>query len=106
MVRSSSTRPLEALRVESFSSAAFQCAVVETKGRRETHQDAHAAFCAERWADFWVLDGHRGAEAAAFGADALRKEIGQTTKGGRLPSDGRIRQGFRTIDNKLRKHFK
>lgn len=62
--------------------------------------------CEEQWADFWVLDGHRGCEAAHFGAAALRQEIGQSIKGDRLPSNGCIQQAFRTVDNKLRKHFK
>lgn len=89
-----------------FSSAAFNCAVVETRGRRDTHQDAHSVSCTDQRADFWVLDGHRGAAAAHYGAEALKKEIGETIKSGRLPSDGRILQSFRTIDNRLRKYLK
>jgi serine/threonine protein phosphatase PrpC len=54
----------------------------------------------------WLLDGHRGAGAARFGAPALSTEIGQAIKSEKLPSDAQISQSFRTVDNQLRKHFK
>eukprot|EP00443_Scrippsiella_acuminata_P132329 CAMPEP_0115595418 /NCGR_PEP_ID=MMETSP0272-20121206/12309_1 /TAXON_ID=71861 /ORGANISM="Scrippsiella trochoidea, Strain CCMP3099" /LENGTH=314 /DNA_ID=CAMNT_0003030723 /DNA_START=95 /DNA_END=1036 /DNA_ORIENTATION=+ len=99
-------RSLEEFRVATSSNALFSWAVVETQGQRDSHEDAHSVACSESLGEFWLLDGHRGAEAAHFGAEALPKEIGQTIKGGRLPSDGRIQQGFRTVDNRLRKHLK
>lgn len=92
--------------MESCSTATFRCAVVETQGRRPSHEDAHAISCAEHTAHFWVLDGHKGFEAAHFGATALPKEIGGSIKCGKLPSNGQIKQGFRTVDNQLRKHLR
>mmetsp|Transcript_101733 Transcript_101733/g.273274 ORF Transcript_101733/g.273274 Transcript_101733/m.273274 type:complete len:327 (-) Transcript_101733:86-1066(-) len=108
MVRTCTPSPQssEAFSVESCSSAAFSVAVAETKGKRASLEDAHSMVCTERWGDFWLLDGHRGSEAANFGARALPKEFGQTIQGGRLPSNSRIQQGFRTVDNRLRKHCK
>jgi len=101
-------RPLEAFPVESESSSslALRCAVVETRGKRPTQEDAFAFSCSDQWGDFWVLDGHRGSEAAQFGVSALREEIGENIKKGKLPSTSRIEQSFRSIDNQLRKHFK
>lgn len=106
MVRPATSPLSEALQVESFASSALECAVAETMGRRKEHQDAHAVSCTERGGDLWVLDGHRGASASAFGAAELPKEIGQAAGKGRLPSDGSIHQSFRAIDNRLRKHLK
>lgn len=94
------------MEAESWSNSAFRCAWVETQGRRPSQEDAHAFECKEGWGDFWVLDGHRGSEAAHFGTMALRKEIGDTIKNSKLPSNGRIEQAFRSIDNQMRKHFK
>jgi len=96
----------EVLKVESFASATCDCAVVGTKGRRKEHEDAHSVSVTDQGAGLWVLDGHRGREASAFGADEIPKEIGQTISGGRLPSNGRIQQSFRTVDNRLRKYLK
>mmetsp|Transcript_116510 Transcript_116510/g.228605 ORF Transcript_116510/g.228605 Transcript_116510/m.228605 type:complete len:333 (-) Transcript_116510:50-1048(-) len=100
------SQSIDALRVETFSSSACKCAVAETKGRRKEHEDAHAVRCTDRGADFWVLDGHRGVEASAFGADILPREFDIAAKSGRLPSNGQIQQKFRTVDNRLRKHLK
>jgi len=99
---------LEAFPVESesWSSSALRCAMVETQGKRPTQEDAFAFSCTQTWGDFWVLDGHRGNEAAQFGAAALREEIGENIKKGKLPSTSKIEQTFRSIDNRLRKHFK
>lgn len=99
---------LEAFHVESeyWSNSAFRCAVVETQGKRPTQEDAYSFACTETGGSFWVLDGHRGNEAAQFGTEALREEMGQTIKKGKLPSTGKIEQTFRSIDNSLRKHFK
>lgn len=91
---------------ESFTNADFDCAVVEAQGRRPTQEDAYGFGCTDQWADFWVLDGHRGTEAAHFGVAALRREIGETIKGGKLPTGAKISQAFRSVDNQLRKHFK
>jgi len=102
----SSSCRLGSLSVQPFSSSALECAVASTQGRRKEHQDAHAVTCTDQCADLWVLDGHRGDEASAFGADELPKEIGQTLKSGTLPSNGRIQQSFRAVDNRLRKHLK
>mmetsp|Transcript_28139 Transcript_28139/g.80882 ORF Transcript_28139/g.80882 Transcript_28139/m.80882 type:complete len:343 (+) Transcript_28139:103-1131(+) len=103
-----SARSLEAqeVKAECFESSACDCAVVGTKGRRKEHEDACAVSCSASGADLWVLDGHRGGEASAFGADQIPKEIGHNIKDGRLPSNGRIQQCFRTIDNRLRKFLK
>jgi serine/threonine protein phosphatase PrpC len=94
------------IRVQRVGSKDFQCAVAETQGTRVSHEDAHSMSCAEGSADFWVLDGHRGAGAARYGAVALAEEIGQTVKNGKLPSNSRVQQGFKTVDNQLRKNFK
>jgi len=91
---------------ESFSSSALRGAMVESQGKRPTQEDAFAFSCSQQWGDFWVLDGHRGSEAAQFGATALREEIGATIKKGKLPSTSKIEQSFRSVDNQLRKHFK
>jgi len=101
-------RTLEAFPVESeyTQNSAFRCAIVETQGKRPSQEDAFAYSATESWGDFWVLDGHRGHEAAQFGAMALREDIGDTIKKGKLPSAGKIEQTFRSIDNKLRKHLK
>jgi len=91
---------------ECASSSALRCAVVETQGKRPTQEDAFAFSCSEQGGDFWVLDGHRGSEAAHFGATALREELGESIKKGKLPSASKIEQTFRSVDNRLRKHFK
>lgn len=101
-------RTLEVHPVESasWSSAALRGAMAEAQGKRPTQEDAFAYSCEQQWGDFWVLDGHRGSEAAHFGATALREEIGGAIKKGKLPSTSKIEQSFRSIDNQLRKHFK
>lgn len=71
-----------------------------------TREDAHSVTCTERGGDIWVLDGHRGAVASAFGAQELPQEIGRAVGKGGFPSDASIRQKFRTVDNRLRKHLK
>eukprot|EP00929_Paragymnodinium_shiwhaense_P060099 TRINITY_DN30049_c0_g1_i1.p1 TRINITY_DN30049_c0_g1~~TRINITY_DN30049_c0_g1_i1.p1 ORF type:complete len:321 (+),score=45.44 TRINITY_DN30049_c0_g1_i1:135-1097(+) len=91
--------------VQRCGSGSFKCAVAETQGRRATHEDAHKVSLGDQSAGMWVLDGHRGGEAARFGALALAKEFGQPAKG-KLPSESRVVQGFKTVDNMLRKHFK
>mmetsp|Transcript_79469 Transcript_79469/g.221144 ORF Transcript_79469/g.221144 Transcript_79469/m.221144 type:complete len:351 (-) Transcript_79469:7-1059(-) len=95
-----------AIKIHRHASATIRCAVAETQGKRSSHEDAHSVRCTEHFADVWVLDGHRGGGAARFGASALAQELGQTRKGGKLPSDARVQQGFRTVDNQLRKYFK
>lgn len=102
---------METVKVESTteagSSSALRFALVETQGGRPTQEDAYAfSFDESGAADFWVLDGHRGAEAARFGSKALSKEIGQSIKKRKLPSNENIQQGFKSVDNQLRKHFK
>jgi len=97
---------MESLDVEASSSTAFSVAVAETQGRRASHEDAHSVACTDQSGEFWLLDGHRGSEASHFGARELPCELGQTIQNGRLPSDSRITQGFRTVDNSLRKYFK
>jgi len=87
------------------SGPAFRCAIAETQGKRPTHEDAYSFACEQSSAYFWVLDGHNGAEAAQFGSKALA-EFGDTIKNNKLPSDSRIQQGFKTVDNQLRKHLK
>eukprot|EP00928_Gymnodinium_smaydae_P029939 TRINITY_DN22400_c0_g1_i1.p1 TRINITY_DN22400_c0_g1~~TRINITY_DN22400_c0_g1_i1.p1 ORF type:complete len:370 (-),score=54.81 TRINITY_DN22400_c0_g1_i1:20-1129(-) len=97
----------EEIRVQRRSSTTFRCAIAETQGGRDSYEDAHSASCAVKSADFWILDGHKGAGAARLGAVALGEELGQPVLGGgRLPPDDRIRRGFRAVDNKLRKYFK
>lgn len=99
------------IRVERCGSSAFKCAVAETQGRRDSHEDAHSALCYEQAAAFWVLDGHRGCDAARFGAQALPQEFarnvnsaqqkdGKITYG--LPEDERIERGFEAVDSRLR----
>jgi len=61
--------------------------------------------CGEKLADFWVLDGHRGNDAATFGADALAQEIGQAMDGKNLPTNAEIHKGLETVDNMLRNHL-
>lgn len=94
------------IRVNSYSSCAFQCAVAETKGLRDSYEDAHAVVLAEQSADLWLLDGHHGDAAARLGAPALAKELGSAMKGDRLPSHERISKSFRTVDNQLRQALK
>lgn len=93
--------------MERKSNQAFQCAAAETQGLRPSHEDTHnIAFGDTSAGDFWVCDGHRGSEAAKFGVRALSQEVGQAIQNGKLPSDARVYQAFRTIDNQLRKHLK
>lgn len=94
-----------AFHLESCASETITAAVVETKGKRDNHEDAHSMAVEKSWGNFWLLDGHRGSEAATFGATALAKEIGTGVKNKRLPSTRSIQQGFRTVDNCLRKHL-
>lgn len=97
---------METTKLHSCGSAAFTVGVAETQGRRESHEDAHFMACEETWGEFWLLDGHRGHEASHFGISALPAELGQTVREGKLPSNSRIQQGFRTVDNCLRKHLR
>eukprot|EP00405_Crypthecodinium_cohnii_P039936 CAMPEP_0206561254 /NCGR_PEP_ID=MMETSP0325_2-20121206/21505_1 /ASSEMBLY_ACC=CAM_ASM_000347 /TAXON_ID=2866 /ORGANISM="Crypthecodinium cohnii, Strain Seligo" /LENGTH=658 /DNA_ID=CAMNT_0054063161 /DNA_START=33 /DNA_END=2009 /DNA_ORIENTATION=- len=96
----------EAIRTESIASAALCAGVAETQGRRPTHEDAHSLDCAEGWGQFWLLDGHRGDEASTFGSKAITNEFHKAIVGGKLPSNARIQQGFRTVDNSLKKHLR
>jgi len=98
-------RPVELIRVQRRGSAAFKCAVAEMQGWRSNHEDAHSVHCGEKTADFWVLDGHRGSDAATFGADALAQEIGQALDGENLPANSEIHQGLETVDGMLRNHL-
>mmetsp|Transcript_31264 Transcript_31264/g.89668 ORF Transcript_31264/g.89668 Transcript_31264/m.89668 type:complete len:391 (-) Transcript_31264:27-1199(-) len=99
------SRPVELIRVQRCGSAAFKCAVAEMQGWRASHEDAHAVRCGAQAACFWVLDGHRGDEAARFGSDTLVHELDQAAKGCGLPTDKRIEQTFETVDRKLRGHL-
>jgi protein phosphatase 2C family protein 2/3 len=92
--------------VEKVGSETFKCAVAGTQGKRESYEDAHGVSCIGDSANLWILDGHRGTDAAHFGASALPQEFEQYTKNGRLPSNLQIQRGFRTVDNQLRKYFK
>jgi serine/threonine protein phosphatase PrpC len=56
-------------------------------------------------ADFWVLDGHRGNNAAQFGAMALSQAVGLAESTATFPSDERIQQGFLAVDRELQHHL-
>lgn len=98
--------------VSRFTSSAFKCAVAETQGGRDYHEDAYAVHCNARRADFWVLDGHRGDTAARFGARTLPKELkrrANATDGGAILRDNSglladecIERGFQAVDQQLR----
>jgi len=94
------------IHVNSYGSCAFQCAVAETQGLRDSYEDAHAVVFTEESADLWLLDGHHGDAAARLGAPALAKELGSAMKGDELPSHERISQSFRAVDNQLRQSLK
>lgn len=94
------------IETQSHSGGAFTCAVAATQGQRESYEDAHTVCFKDGSADMWLLDGHLGSRAAVFGAPALSAELGSATKSEQLPSDGRILQSFRSVDNQLRKHLK
>jgi len=94
------------IQVNSYGSCAFQCAVAETQGLRDSYEDAHSVELNEQAADLWLLDGHHGDAAARFGAPALSKELGTAIKGDKLPSRERISQSFRAVDNQLRQALK
>mmetsp|Transcript_19471 Transcript_19471/g.35307 ORF Transcript_19471/g.35307 Transcript_19471/m.35307 type:complete len:345 (+) Transcript_19471:50-1084(+) len=99
--------PNMAIHIERYGSAGIQCAVAETQGARQEHEDVHAVNVDQQSASMWVLDGHHGVAAAQFSGSALADELGgPAIKGEKLPSDERILQGFRTVDNRLRQHFK
>jgi serine/threonine protein phosphatase PrpC len=95
--------PVELIRVQRSGSKSFKSCVAETQGRRTNHEDAHAIRCLDHHADFWVLDGHRGHNAAQFGAKALSQAVGLAVENGSLPSDERIQQGFMEVDRALKK---
>jgi serine/threonine protein phosphatase PrpC len=97
--------PVELIRVQRTGSAAFKCCVAETQGRRPNHEDAHAMFCNGNTGNFWVLDGHRGYNAAHFGASALSQAVGSAVNSHSLPSDEQIQQGFMSVDNQLQGHL-
>jgi len=98
--------PASSIRVSSYSSCAFLCAVAETQGLRDEYEDAHAVGFHDLATDLWILDGHHGDAAAKLGAPALAKELGPSIKGDKLPSHDRINQSFRAVDNQLRQTFK
>lgn len=90
-----------------WGSPAFKCAVAETQGQRESHEDAHSVLCTSKTGAFWVLDGHRGDAAARYGAKHLPLEVRRQDIGGQfitqgLPADESIEQGFEHIDCQLR----
>jgi len=95
-----------AILVNSYGSCAFECAVAETQGHRDSYEDAHVVAFTQQSVDMWLLDGHHGASAARLGAPALSKEIGPAIKGDKLPSRDRISQSFRAVDNQLRQALK
>lgn len=97
--------PVELIRVQRTGSLNFKCCVAETQGCRPNHEDAHAMRCGGRSGDFWVLDGHRGNNAAQFGATALSQAVGFPVKKGSLPTDEQIQQGFVNVDNELQGHL-
>jgi len=94
--------PVELIRVQRRGSAALKCAVAEMQGWRASHEDAHAVRCNDHAADVWVLDGHRGDEAAQNGAEGLEHEFEEAIKGTEMPSDKRIQKGVEAVDRKLR----
>jgi len=94
------------IHVSSYGSCAFQCAVAETQGLRDSYEDAHAVAFTQQAADLWLLDGHHGDAAARLGAPALARELGPAIKGDKLPSHERISQSFRAVDNQLRQALK
>mmetsp|Transcript_87962 Transcript_87962/g.204699 ORF Transcript_87962/g.204699 Transcript_87962/m.204699 type:complete len:399 (-) Transcript_87962:79-1275(-) len=100
-------QPVELIRVQRRGSAVVKCAVAEMQGWRASHEDAHTVRCNETSADVWVLDGHRGDEAARFGAEALENEFSQAQakKGNIMPSDKKIQSGVEAVDRKLRGHL-
>mmetsp|Transcript_27363 Transcript_27363/g.63848 ORF Transcript_27363/g.63848 Transcript_27363/m.63848 type:complete len:361 (-) Transcript_27363:58-1140(-) len=99
--------PKMTIHIERYASAGISCAVAETQGAREEYEDAHVVNVDQQCASMWVLDGHHGASAAQFSGSALTEELGgPVVKGSKLPSDERILQGFRTVDNRLRQYFK
>lgn len=97
---------MSSIQVSSYASCAFQCAVAETQGKRESYEDAHAVQFISEATDMWLLDGHHGDAAARFGAPALAKELGAAIQNNKLPSRERICQSFSTVDNQLRKALK
>jgi len=97
--------PVELIRIQRNGSAAFKCCVAETQGRRPNHEDAHAMRCNRRSGDFWVLDGHRGINAAHFGAAALSQVVGTAVKKGKLPTDEHVQQAFMSVDSELQGHL-
>lgn len=97
--------PVELIRVQRTGSASFKCCVAETQGRRPNHEDAHAMRCRGDSADFWVLDGHRGNNAAQFAANALSQAVGLCDGTATFPSDERIQQGFLAVDSELQRHL-
>jgi len=97
--------PVELIRVQRTGNTFFKSCVAETQGRRTTHEDAHAMRCVGNSGDFWVLDGHRGDNAARFGAMALPQATSMAAKAGSLPTDDQIQQGFMTVDSELQGHL-
>jgi serine/threonine protein phosphatase PrpC len=94
------------IRVNTYGSCAFDCAVAETQGHRDAYEDAHEVVFSENSTNMWLLDGHHGAAAAQLSGPALVSELGSAIKGDQLPSRERISQSFRTVDNQLRKALK